>query len=288
MRRMTLTDDDVAALEAARDYCRRWCERHQWQLGAAEIALGLGILAYGVQSGVLAAGVDYIKGDTADWRLPGAGIGAAVGALGTAAFKLVGGKLLGSIGVAAIGTAAGLPVLPLALGAGALLAALGYAGGDLAQRFLAPAATPLDFVSAGGLLGVGLALVIDGARRVLADPRVLATASRLRNRTLELVRLTAPFRAAVRAELADCAKQWLAQPEKVALVPAATTIGGALLGTHLAAGSVTVLGSSTLGSAALSLGLVAAPVWPVALLAAAGLLVGGAVVGVFAGLAEDG
>jgi hypothetical protein len=38
--------------------------------------------------------------------------------------------------------------------------------------------------------------------------------------------------------------------------------GGVAAGSAVAAGSVTVLGSHALGSAALALGLVSAPVWP--------------------------
>lgn len=48
----------------------------------------------------------------------------------------------------------------------------------------------------------------------------------------------------------------------------------AVIGGHIAAGSVTVLGSHGLGAAALSLGLISAPVWPVIAGGAAGLAVG--------------
>lgn len=50
-----------------------------------------------------------------------------------------------------------------------------------------------------------------------------------------------------------------------------TTATGAVIGGHIAAGSVTALGSHALGGLALSLGLVSAPVWPVIAGGAAGL-----------------
>jgi hypothetical protein len=58
-----------------------------------------------------------------------------------------------------------------------------------------------------------------------------------------------------------------------------TAIGvgaGAFIGPAVAASTVTVMGSSALGGAALTLGLVSAPVWPVVAVGAAGAAVVGA------------
>ena len=56
---------------------------------------------------------------------------------------------------------------------------------------------------------------------------------------------------------------------------------GAALGTSIAASSVTVLGSSTLGSAALSLGLVSAPIAPVVICAVAAIFASKAIISFF-------
>ncbi|MBR2642575.1 MAG: hypothetical protein IKD46_05545, partial [Lentisphaeria bacterium] len=50
--------------------------------------------------------------------------------------------------------------------------------------------------------------------------------------------------------------------------------GGAVVGTAAAASTVTVLGSSTLGSVALGLGLVSAPIWPVIAIGSVGAISG--------------
>ena len=49
---------------------------------------------------------------------------------------------------------------------------------------------------------------------------------------------------------------------------------GAMVGSNIAASSVTVLGSQTLGAAALSLGLISAPFTPVIVGGAVGLIMG--------------
>jgi hypothetical protein len=79
--------------------------------------------------------------------------------------------------------------------------------------------------------------------------------------------------AATWDELQDLVKEVAGSPSAYA-TSAATALAGGAIGSSIAAGSVTVLGSSGLGAAALSLGLVSAPVWPVIACGVAGLTLG--------------
>jgi predicted anti-sigma-YlaC factor YlaD len=58
-------------------------------------------------------------------------------------------------------------------------------------------------------------------------------------------------------------------------IAAVAGIGGVVAGGTYAASTVTLFGSATLGAVALSVGMVTAPVWPVALGGAAAAVAGG-------------
>ena len=119
---------------------------------------------------------------------------------------------------------------------------------------------------------VGMALIIDGGRRVVTDERVLAMASKFKDGVIQLVPIATKVVARTAEEFQAILKD-LANPS-AALSAGTTAAVGLAAGSSLAAGSVTVLGSQGLGAVALSLGLVSAPVWPIIAGGAAGFALG--------------
>lgn len=264
----------------AMDYVNAWCSQHQWQTGVAEMALGAGILAAGLKTGALQMGVDVVltafaKGTTG--KLFGAGAGAALGTLP--------GFLLGNIGVVAMGTAVGVPALAL-MGGGALILGLaGYGAAGLTQDFLHPVPSLLEVMPSAALVLVGVALLVDGARRVVKDPDVTSLMAAFKKNVLALHRLT-PARVIdslpslashFESEVLPFLRELATNPKAAAATTALAALG--ITGAQaFAVSSVTVLGSSSLGALGLSLGIVSAPVWPAV---AAGSLVVAAVYGVW-------
>lgn len=260
---------DQRAITRAIRYARDWCGEHQWELGVAEMALGASVLAYAVHTGVIEVGREVVGSALSRFNfesLVGAATGSTAGATAAA--------VLGSIGVAACGTGIGIPVGLLALGGAALFSATGYAVGDAVHNFLAPSFG--DLLRGASLLTVGLALILDGARRVIGDKRVLAAASALKDGVLRIRRLSVEVVARNFNELQAYLHRHQLSVQKACAVGSATalTAGMAGLGGAASAATVTVLGSHALGAAALSLGLVSAPVWPVFAGAAVGLGLG--------------
>ena len=265
-----VSEDQV--LQDAINYAKEWCDQHQWEVGAAEMALGAAAIAWGVQNGYIEIGRHFVASQWNMGELIGGGIGTGIGAIG--------GAVLGAIGVAGGGGAIAIPAA-LVIGGGALIfGSVGYATGDLISKFLNPPIDLTKLFSNASILAVGVALLIDGARRVVKDERVLATASRIKDGVIYMAQLTVQIIANTMAELRALMDEMVSKPDSIedaAGTAATATIvaaGGATIGGSIAAGTVTILGSHTLGAAALSLGLVSAPVWPVIAAGAAGLGIG--------------
>ena len=266
---------DEGAYLSLKEYAKQWCESHQWEVGVGEMALGASLIAWGVQSGAIQIGLDVVGtafGDQFSGAAIGAGIGAAAAAIGC--------SILGSIGVAAAGTAIGIPAAVVIVGGTLILSAVGYSVGDLAQKYLSSAPDWATVGAGASALLVGLALLIDGGRRVARDPDVVRLASRIKADCIELVETNAPVVARTFDDLKAIMDSMAKLPQdKIdlsgsAISGAGGALGGAAIGGSIAAGSVTVLGSSTLGAAAVSLGLVSVPIWPVVAAGAAGLAIG--------------
>lgn len=51
MNEFYLEGEAESGFARAMDYVNVWCSQHQWQIGVAEMALGVGILAAGLQTG---------------------------------------------------------------------------------------------------------------------------------------------------------------------------------------------------------------------------------------------
>lgn len=247
---------------SAMAHVKAWCGQHQWQVGVAEMALGAGMIAAGLQSGAIQMGADVVLSAGGTTGLFGAGSGAALGALS--------GHLLGNIGVVALGGAFAVPAVALMGGGSLILGLAGYGVGDLIQNYLHAAPNLLDLATSGSLALVGVALMVDGARRVVKDPDVTALWAAFKDNVLAL-QLRTPAR--VIDSLAGLSSYFesevlpflreLATNPKAAAATAALAGLGAAGGSAVAVSSVTLLGSSSLGALGLSLGLVSAPVWPI-------------------------
>jgi len=266
MNEIVLHEPENRGFKKAFDYCKKWGGEHQAEVGVLEMALGTGIIAWAVQNGYVNFGTDIVGTEWSGEGLIGGALGAGIGGIGA--------SILGSVGVVAGGTAFGIPAMLLVGGGSLILGAAGYGIGDLAQKFLPHHSGFSDFLSGAAPLAIGMALIIDGARRVLKDVRVLQIASNFKDGVIHLVNLTTKVIAKTLDEFKSFVKELAEHP-----VSAGASIGGAgaaglAIGGSLAAGSVTVLGSSGLGAAALSLGLVSAPLWPVIAGGAAGIAIG--------------
>ncbi len=133
-----------------------------------------------------------------------------------------------------------------------------------------------DMLGGASSLAIGIGLIIDGAQRVIKDERVLELASKFKDGVIQLAPLTTKIVAKTKNELHKIIEE-LAKTAEAGLTAGGTAVTGAVVGSALAAGFVTVLGSHGLGAVALSLGLVSAPVWPILAGGAAGLAIGVAV-----------
>lgn len=137
-------------------------------------------------------------------------------------------------------------------------------------------------------MAIGIALLLDGFRRACPKDiydKMKNITSRFVNGVISFWKATGDIIAETLKDLLDIYEKacktfaQLANDPKVnAVFSNASIIGGAtagaVIGTSAATTTVTVLGSSTLGSVALGLGLVSAPIWPVIAIGAAGAISG--------------
>lgn len=261
MYEMVMSDPDKQHFQTLLGYCKEWCERNQWAVGVGEMALGAAVITWGLQTGNIDMG-SHVVGS--QWSDIGAGAGAGIGGIAA--------SFIGSIGITAMGGAIGIPAAVLIGGGSAIFGAFGYSVGDMAQKFFQPPGG-FGFTDAS-ILAIGIALLVDGARRLITDEKVLALVSSLQDGVIKLAKLTAKVIAKTMAELKALIEKLNAEDAAIGATTGVTAATGAALGGSLAAGSVTVLGSHGLGAVALSLGLVSAPVWPIIAGGAAGLAVG--------------
>lgn len=243
-------------------HVKAWCGQHQWQVGVAEMALGAGMIAVGLKTGAIQMGVDVVLSAGGTSGLFGAGAGAGLGALS--------GHLLGNIGVVAMGGAFAVPAIALMGGGSLILGLAGYGVEDLIQNYLQSSPSLLDLAASGSLVLVGVALLVDGARRVIKDTDVTALMAAFKNNVLALHQLTparvidslAGLSSYFESEILPFLRELATNP-KYAAATAALAAMGAAGGSAVAVSSVTLLGSSSLGALGLSLGIVSAPVWPI-------------------------
>ena len=241
---------------------RTWAGEHQVEAGLAEMAAGATLLALGVKTGAIEMGADLCAHAIGqDGHLPEVLAGTGVGA------GAIAGAVVGSIGVVGMGGAIAVPALLLGAGSAAILGGSMYGAGRIIEDLLRPNFDPVVFAGGGCLAVVGAALLLDGARRVLKDPRVLDALSSFKDGILELYEVSK-----AKVELLLASTCWRVNPTvgRNAASVVAGGIAGTVVGSSVATASVTVLGSQALGGAALSVGLVAAPLLPVIAGAAVG------------------
>lgn len=250
-----------------------WAGKNRWAVGVAEMALGASLLAWGIQNGAIDMGTQIVG--SALSTLPSGGV---LGALTGAGIGPIAAAYVGSIGLAAMGSAVAVPAVLLAGAGAAVFSAFGYTVGDVAESFLEPQFS--DLLGPGSALLIGVALLVDGSRRLITDKAVLGLVAQFKDGVLQLPRVSGTILASSLSELQSIKKAMFSLPENAvdatgsAVTGLAAGAAGTAAGAAVAAGTVTVLGSSTLGSAAIAMGLVSAPLWPVIAGGAAGLAAG--------------
>jgi hypothetical protein len=166
MNEIKMSEIERIKFGLALDYVAEWCAQHQWAVGVGEMAAGAALVVAGIKLGHIHPGT---------WlgtKVGGFNDGAlASGAAGGTAGAIAGG-VLGGIGVATGGGAIGIPAWLLASGGAAAFGASGYAIGDAVHKFLNPGIDIGQVFAGGSLLTIGVALIIDGARRFIADEAV--------------------------------------------------------------------------------------------------------------------
>jgi hypothetical protein len=196
----------------------------------------------------------------------------AVGSIAGAGFAatLLKGLFVG--GVTLVQGTVAVAALVLVGGGAMILGAFGYTAGDVVGRLIEPNLG--EVLGTASAIAVGLALLVDAARRFIKDERILAVSARFVDGVVHLLQRLGEIIATTFEELQEFARE-LSFDAGVATAPLAGGVAaGSALGASLAAGSVTVLGSHSLGAVALSLGVVSAPVWPIVAGCAAGLSAG--------------
>lgn len=262
--------DELERLRQLKQHAVDWSNRHQWQLGVTEMALGAALLTAGWQNGAIQMGVDFVVHKLN----PGWAAEITGGASGLAGLATY---FVGNVGVAALGGAFCIPALAIAGGAALVFGLAGYGAATLVQDFLHQAPSLGHFATAASLVAVGAWLLVDGARRV---PLIREGVAQAKEAGLHLARVAgafvvdgaSAFAALVKDEVTPFLQKLAKDPATGAALLSAAGLGAA--GALIAPSLVTVMGSSTLGSAALALGLVSAPVWPIVAGVGAGLAAG--------------
>lgn len=142
---------------------RIWAKQNQCAIGIAEIALGVGLLKYGVAQDLISLGT-HVVGTAFDSSL-------RVG-LASSGIAGLAGTLLGNIGVAALGGAVGIPSVMIAGGAAVVFGCAGYGVATMVSRFspLMSEGTQLTMSLPGAsLVAIAAALIVDGSRRVIGS-----------------------------------------------------------------------------------------------------------------------
>lgn len=266
MHEIALSNVDESVRRGFTERCKAWASSHQAEVGVAEMAMGAALLAWGVSSGHVLMGEHVVASKLSD---VGAAVGTAVGGIAGAGFAatLLKGLFVG--GVALVQGTVAVPALVLVGGGAMVLGAFGYTIGDVVGRLLEPNLG--EVLGTASALAVGLALLVDGARRFIKDERILAESARFVDGVVHLVQRVGEVIATTFEELQEFAREFSFDAGVGTASLAGGAAAGGALGASLAAGSVTVLGSHSLGAVALTLGVVSAPVWPIVVGCAAGL-----------------
>jgi len=261
---LVLSNDESNSFRNVLADIKKWCSENQLAIGVGEIAIGASLIAWGVHNGAIEMGTQLVATE-----LGGPNVEALAGAAGGSGLGVIAGSIIGSIGVAGMGGAIGIPAALVIGGAATVFALFGYTAGDISHVLANP---PLDIgglAANGSIFLLGVSLIIDGARRCIKDDSVSSALASFNENIISLRDLSADIVATTMDELNGFIEELKKLPEDkvdASITASSATVGavgGAVAGGTIAAGSVTVLGSSALGGAAISLGIVSAPLWPV-------------------------
>ncbi|WP_320055527.1 hypothetical protein [Desulfuromonas thiophila] len=254
-------------------------------IGVAEMVVGGGLIAYSVNSGLVTFGSGLVATTANSWNVEsvfGAGLGAGIGG--------VAGIILGGIGIAGAGSAIGVPAAIVAGGAAAILAAFGYVGGDVLHNinsFLNPFATNhISAITSGTIsaFSVGLALLVDGARRVVGSETFCDVLSYFKEGIIYLKKSFCNLLLESQEAFEAYKMELFSRPKGLTdtLFSGGSVVMGGAAGIAFGSGvaasmaaPATILGSQTLGTWAVSAGLIAAPaapLFPVVLCGAVGVM----------------
>lgn len=247
MHKTFLNDADKRAYRKALDFSKCWCSENQVLVGVGQMAIGAALITWGLHTGSVQLGTDVVS----DGGLLGGAAGLGLGAIA--------GNIIGAIGIVPLGGIA-IPAIAMVAGGAAIFGAFGYAAGDIAARFSVHVGGFGDLLLGASALSVGLAMLLDGARRVAKDANIRKMVSMFRDGVIYLTKKT----------LDGIASTWKGVQMQLkhlgysgALTGSASAVIGMVAGAGLAASSVTVLGSPFIGSLALAAGFISAPLWPV-------------------------
>jgi hypothetical protein len=263
MKKITMGEHEKWAFAQVLAFTRDWCSKHQLEVGVLEIALGASAIALGVHNGAIEMGKDLVGSAMSNFNIE-SGVGGAIGGLSGTGL----GQWVGSIGVATGGSAIAVPAVALIGNGALLLGAVGYAAGDAIHNYLHPPIDLRELLTNASLLTVGVALLVDGARRIIKDKRVRAAASYVRDGAVYLCEVAVEIVVRNMRELRGLIRQLVAKPNPVMGAvggigtAAILGAGGTNVGSSIAASAMTVLGPHALGATAISLGLVSIPLWP--------------------------
>ncbi len=262
-KKLPLSQNESKSFSEALEYAKKWCSENQWAVGIGEMAVGAGLIAWGVHNGLIEMGSQLVATEQG-----GTNVESIIGAVGGTGIGALAGSIIGSIGIAGMGGAIGIPAALVVGGTAAVLGMAGYTVADITHN-ITTQAIPFDSILVNGsALLVGVALIIDGARRCIKDKKVLSMLSKFNDKAILINELSSKVVATTIEDLQGFIDELKKLPEStieasVGASSAAVGAGvGATAGGTLAIGSVTILGSHALGGTAISLGLVSAPVWP--------------------------
>ncbi|MDR6929353.1 hypothetical protein [Pseudomonas sp. BE134] len=251
-----LSEHENEQVESIYEKILQWCKSHPVAVGVAEMAVGAALITYAIQHGLINESIRAINAISDPLFNNASKIGGAVGG----GIGYLAGSIIGSIGIVALGGAIGIPASVVAGGASLILGLAGYTAGDLLHNFL----NAVDYQAIalkGSVFLIGLGLLIDGARRCLSSDAIKAHFARFAQGAIRLSKVTMDVVPGTTSQLIDPA---LNKMEKVLTdTPIALAAGGATAVAVSTFGTTTVFGSSTLGSLAVSLGIVSTPVLPI-------------------------
>jgi hypothetical protein len=263
---ITLSTQENAQVNSLFESIRIWCKSHQVAVGVGEMAVGAALITYAIQNGLINESVHAISAIKDQFfnklSLVGGAVGGSIG--------LVAGSIIGSIGVVALGGAIGIPASIVAGGAAVIMSLAGYSAGDLINNFMNAVDYP-SLIQNGSVFLIGLGLVIDGARRCISSEAVKEHFAKYVESTIRLSKLSIATITETSEQLAELASKGLRYVAPT--VPAALAAAGVTAWAASSLAVPTVLGSTTLGTAAVSLGIISTPILPIVVVAGGAALV---------------